>query len=126
MVVGTTRDAPHGFRPFAGTVDVVVLTLSTGRLHLVLVRPGVPPFEGMWAIPGGFKRPEETLDEAAAGELLEETGVDGTSLLRQFGAYGDPERDPRMHLVAVAYLAVPRAGHGAPRGTDASAARLAH
>ena len=72
------------------------------------MRRGEAPFEGMWAIPGGFKRPTETLDEAAKRELAEETGVDAASLLTQFGAYGDPERDPRMNVVTVAYLAVLR------------------
>ena len=80
--------------------------MSEGRLHVLLVRRGEEPFEGMWAIPGGFKRPNETLDEAATRELIEETGVDAASLLTQFGAYGDPGRDPRMNVVTVAYLAV--------------------
>ena len=112
------------FPAFAVTVDVVVLTMSDGGLHVLLVRRGVTPFEGMWAIPGGFKRPAETLDEAAKRELLEETGVDGASLLRQFGAYGDPGRDPRMNVVTVAYLAVLREVHGIAAGTDAAAAAL--
>jgi 8-oxo-dGTP diphosphatase len=112
------------FPAFAVTVDVVVLTMSEGRLHVLLVRRGVPPFEGLWAIPGGFKRPTETLDEAAKRELLEETGVDGASLLRQFGAYGDPERDPRLNVVTVAYLAVLRDVLGIAAGTDAAAADL--
>jgi 8-oxo-dGTP diphosphatase len=116
---------PSQFPAFAVTVDVVVLTMSEGRLHVLLVRRGVPPFEGMWAIPGGFKRPTETLDEAAKRELLEETGIDGASLLRQFGAYGDPERDPRMNVVTIAYLAVLREVHGIAGGTDATAADLA-
>jgi 8-oxo-dGTP diphosphatase len=113
---------PSLFPAFAVTVDVVVLTMSDGGLHVLLVRRGVTPFEGMWAIPGGFKRPAETLDEAAKRELLEETGVDGASLLRQFGAYGDPGRDPRMNVVTVAYLAVLREVHGIAAGTDAAAA----
>jgi len=115
---------PTQFPAFAVTVDVVVLTLADNRLHVLLVQRGVPPFEGMWAIPGGFKRPEETLDEAAARELLEETGIDGASLLRQFGAYGDPERDPRMNVVTVAYLVVLREVKGILGGTDATAAAL--
>jgi 8-oxo-dGTP diphosphatase len=115
---------PGQFPAFAVTVDVVVLTMSEGLLHVLLVRRGVPPFEGMWAIPGGFKRPAETLDEAAKRELLEETGIDGASLLRQFGAYGDPERDPRMNVVTVAYLAVLRDVLGIVAGTDAAAAAL--
>jgi 8-oxo-dGTP diphosphatase len=73
------------------TVDVVILTMSGGVLQALLVRRGGAPFKGMWAIPGGFKRP---LDEAAKRELVEETGVDAASLLTQFGAYGDPGRDP--------------------------------
>jgi len=92
---------PSQFPAFAVTVDVVVLTISDGRLHVLLVRRGVTPFEGMWALPGGFKRPNETLDEAAERELVQETGVDDTSLLTQFGAYGDPERDPRMNIAGV-------------------------
>ena len=115
---------PSQFPAFAVTVDVVVMTMAGGRLHVLLIRRGVPPFEGMWAIPGGFKRPEETLDEAAKRELLEETGVDGASLLRQFGAYGDPGRDPRMNVVTVAYLAVLREVLGVAGGTDAAAADL--
>ena len=120
----TTTYDPSEFPPFAVTVDVVVLTLSEARLHVLLVRRGVPPFEGMWAIPGGFKRPDESLDEAARRELLEETGVDGARLLRQFGAYGDPERDPRMNVVTIAYLAVLREVRGIVGGTDAAAAEL--
>src|SRR5437763_16746180 len=96
---------PSRFPAFAVTVDVVILTMCDSRLHVLLVRRGVAPFEGMWAIPGGFKRPAETLDEAAKRELLEETGIDGASLLRQFGAYGDPEREPRMKVVTVGFLA---------------------
>ena len=97
---------PSEFPAFAVTVDVVILTMSEGMLQALLVCRGEAPFEGMWAIPGGFKRPVETLDEAARRELHEETGVDAASLLTQFGAYGDPERDPRMNVVTVAYLAV--------------------
>ncbi len=78
----------------------------------------------MWAIPGGFKRPVETLDEAAQRELAEETGVDAASLLTQFGAYGDPGRDPRMNVVTVAYLAVLRDVESVAGGADAAAAAL--
>ena len=60
---------PSHFPPFAVTVDVVILTMSDGLLHVLLVCRGEAPFEGMWAIPGGFKRPTETLDEAAKREL---------------------------------------------------------
>lgn len=115
---------PSKFPPFAVTVDVVILTMADGVLNVLLVRRGEAPFEGMWAIPGGFKRPDETLDEAARRELCEETSVDVPSLLTQFGAYGDPGRDPRMNVVTVAYLAVLRDVGGIVAGTDAADAAL--
>jgi 8-oxo-dGTP diphosphatase len=130
-VTTKTRDGevPAGYDPsqfpaFAVTVDVVILTMSEGTLHVLLVRRGEAPFEGMWAIPGGFKRPTETLDEAAKRELREETGVDAASLLTQFGAYGDPERDPRMNVVTIAYLAVLRDVGAVVAGSDAEDASL--
>jgi 8-oxo-dGTP diphosphatase len=115
---------PSQFPAFAVTVDVVILTMSESRLHVLLVRRGEAPFEGMWAIPGGFKRPAETLDEAAQRELTDETGVDAASLLRQFGAYGDPGRDPRMNVVTIAYLAPLRDVGTLVAGTDAAYASL--
>ncbi len=115
---------PSQFPAFAVTVDVVILTMSEGLLHVLLVCRGEAPFEGMWAIPGGFKRPAETLDEAAKRELAEETGVDAASLLSQFGAYGDPGRDPRMNVVTIAYLAVLRDVGAVVGGSDAAAAAL--
>src|SRR6202171_2360789 len=126
----TTRGkVPAGYDPtqfpaFAVTVDIVILTMSDSRPHVLLVRRGVAPCKGMWAIPGGFKRPTETLNDAAKRELAEETGVDSASLLTQFGAYGDPGRDPRMNVVTVAYLAVLRSVGAVVAGTDAAAAAL--
>jgi 8-oxo-dGTP diphosphatase len=125
----TARQAPADYDPsrfpaFAVTVDVVILTMREGLLHVLLVCRGEAPFEGMWAIPGGFKRPAETLDEAAMRELAEETGVEAASLLTQFGAYGDPERDPRMNVVTIAYLAVLRDVGTLAAGSDAAAASL--
>ena len=122
--MSTNTYDPAEFPAFAVTVDVVVLTMANERLQVLLVQRGVDPFAGMWAIPGGFKRPTETLDDAARRELREETGVDGAALLRQFGAYGDPDRDPRMNVVTVAYVAV-IGDIGTPAAsTDAAAAAL--
>ena len=119
----SASEPPHGYDPsqfpaFAVTVDIVILTMSEGDLKALLVRRGVEPFQGMWAIPGGFKRPNETLDEAAARELREETSIDSVAVLTQLGAYGDPGRDPRMNVVTVAYLhaAARLAGHGGTSG----------
>jgi 8-oxo-dGTP diphosphatase len=115
---------PSQFPAFAVTVDVVILTMTQGALHVLLVRRGQAPFEGMWAIPGGFKLPTETLGQAAKRELVEETGVDAASLLTQFGSYGDPGRDPRMNVVTVGYLAVLRDVGTVVAGTDAADASL--
>jgi 8-oxo-dGTP diphosphatase len=115
---------PSQFPAFAVTVDVVILTMARGSLHVLLVRRGQAPFEGMWAIPGGFKLPTETLDQAAARELAEETGVEAATLLTQFGAHGDPGRDPRMNVVTVGYLAVMREVGNVKAGTDADYASL--
>jgi len=112
------------FPAFGVTVDVVILTMSEGAVHVLLVRRGEAPFKGVHAIPGVFKRPTETLDEAAKRELAEETGVDAASLLTQFGAYGDPGRDPRLNVVTVGYLAVLRDVGAIVAGTDAADASL--
>src|ERR687895_853562 len=124
-----TEPTPPGYDPsdfpaFAVTVDVVILTMSDGTLHVLLIRRGEAPYQDMWAIPGGFKRPNETLDEAAKRELGEETGVDAASLLAQFGAYGDPGRDPRMNVVTIGYLAVIRDVGAVTPGSDAADAAL--
>jgi 8-oxo-dGTP diphosphatase len=88
------------------TVDAVVMTIVSEQLHVVLIRRDQGPFAGDWALPGGFKRPDETLDAAVARELREEAGLDAAGHLSQLGAYGDPDRDPRLNVVTVAYRAV--------------------
>ena len=109
---------------FAVTVDVVILTMVDGRLNVLLVKRRDDPYQGQWALPGGFKRPNETLDEAAIRELREETGVAAPAHLAQFRAYGDPGRDPRTNVVTVGYLAVTPDVRGIIADTDADEARL--
>lgn len=121
--------APEGYDAtdyptFAVTVDVVILTMVDNRLHVLLVKRADDPYKGQWALPGGFKRPDETLDEAAIRELREETGVAAPAHLAQFGAYGDPGRDPRTNVVTVGYLAVTPDVGAILAGTDADEARL--
>lgn len=123
---------PRAYAPVAVTVDVVALTLRQGRLHVLLVERGGPPYQGCWALPGGFLRAgEEGLEQAAARELAEETGLEGTAdsdlalsrvHLEQLGTYGAPDRDPRMHVVSVAYLAFAPDLPDPRAGSDAAAA----
>lgn len=116
---------PSAYPPFAVTVDIVVLTIADDRLQVVLIERGAPPFQGSWALPGGFVRIDEDLDTAAVRELSEETGLDyAPRFLEQFGVYGDPARDPRMRVVSVGYVAfVPDVADPAA-GTDAAEAHL--
>ena len=87
------------------TVDVVIFTVRDKRLTLLLIQRKESPFEGCWALPGGFVRPEETLEGAARRELAEETGVTNV-FLEQLRAFGDPGRDPRTWVITVAHTAL--------------------
>lgn len=87
------------------TVDIVIFTLSEGDLKVLLVERDVEPFKGVWAIPGGFVRLNESLDDAAKRELKEETGAEGV-YLEQLFTFGDPHRDPRGRVITVAYFAL--------------------
>ena len=92
---------------FSVTVDLVLLTIRDGSLCALVVRRGIAPYKGRWALPGGFVLPHEDLDAAAVRELREETGVDASAgHLEQLGSYGTPGRDPRGRVVTVAYLAL--------------------
>jgi 8-oxo-dGTP diphosphatase len=105
-------------------VDVVALALVDGVLRVLLVRRGTPPFQGRWALPGGYLEVDEDLAPAAARELGEETGVVlEPGSLRQLGAYGDPGRDPRGRAVSVAFLAELNEEAAAQGGSDADEAR---
>ncbi|WP_217141541.1 NUDIX domain-containing protein [Streptomyces sp. AC627_RSS907] len=115
----------YAFEPFAVTVDLAVLTLRAGALHVLLVERGQEPYAGRWALPGGFLRPAESAEAAARRELAEETGLsDVTGLhLEQLRTYSEPGRDPRMRVVSVAFAALlpdPPEPHA---GTDAAEAR---
>ena len=105
------------------TVDVVIFALHAAELQVLLIRRGVPPFEGHWALPGGFIHEQESLDDAARRELEEETGVRDV-YIEQLYTFGDPRRDPRGRVVTIAYYAL-LTGEHAPlaAGSDAAAAR---
>ena len=109
--------------PVHVTVDIVIFTIRADRLNVLLVRRGVPPFEGRWAIPGGFVREAESLEAAALRELEEETEVRDV-YLEQLYTFGEPGRDPRGRVITVAYYALIAADRPAPvGGSDAAAAR---
>ncbi|MFH8612446.1 NUDIX hydrolase [Streptomyces sp. NPDC018029] len=114
----------YAFEPFAVTVDLAVFTVRDGALHVLLVERGQEPYAGRWALPGGFVLPEESAEQAAGRELAEETGIAdvGRLHLEQVRTYSDPDRDPRMRVVSVAFAALvpdPPEVHG---GGDAARA----
>ncbi|MFF2197115.1 NUDIX domain-containing protein [Streptomyces sp. NPDC058157] len=101
---------PYAFEPFAVTVDLAVLTVRGGALHVLLIRRGQEPYAGAWALPGGFVLPRESAETAALRELAEETGLPpelvGALHLEQLRTYSEPDRDPRMRVVSVAFTAL--------------------
>jgi 8-oxo-dGTP diphosphatase len=86
-------------------VDCVVFGLDEGDLKIVLIQRGLEPYEGRWALPGGFVRLDESLDDAAIRELREETGIKNV-FLEQLYTFGTVDRDPRGRVVSVAYYAL--------------------
>jgi 8-oxo-dGTP diphosphatase len=119
----TTRNV-NGYVAPALTADAVLLK---GR-EALLVRRANPPFQGSWALPGGFVEVGERVEDCARRELLEETGLRG-DVVDLLGVYSDPDRDPRGHTVTVVYVmkvgGVVDLGRGfqASAGDDAAEAR---
>lgn len=110
-----TYEYPRG----AVTVDCVVFGLDEDDLKVMLIQRNLPPFEGKWALPGGFVHLEETLEEAARRELEEETGLCKV-FLQQLHTFGAVDRDPRERVISVAYYALVKlSDHRVQAATDA-------
>ena len=108
-------------RPSVAT-DVCIFTILNNELAVALIERREPPYG--WALPGGFLKPDETLDECATRETMEETGL-VTENLFQFGTFSDPNRDPRTWVLSIAYFTLMRADKiDLVAGSDAAAAEL--
>jgi 8-oxo-dGTP diphosphatase len=105
------------------TVDCAVFGFDDGELKVLLIQRALDPFKGSWALPGGFVRLDETLDEAARRELYEEAGL-ANVFLEQLYTFGAVDRDPRERIVSVAHYALVKlSDHRARAATDAAHAQ---
>ena len=89
----------------AVTTDCVILTFHEDKLKILLIRRGIEPYKGQWALPGGFLRMDESAEEGAYRELQEETGVTGCRI-KQFHTFSAPDRDPRERVITIAFYAL--------------------
>jgi 8-oxo-dGTP diphosphatase len=87
----------------AVTADIIILKLFNNQQSVLLIERKHPPFEGMWALPGGFLEMDETLEEAALRELHEETGITGVKLA-QFHTFSKVNRDPRHRTITTVFI----------------------
>ncbi len=96
-----TYEYPHP----AVTTDIVIFTIRQDELKILLIKRALQPYQGMWALPGGFVNLEESLEDGARRELAEETGIRDV-YLEQLYSFGEPDRDPRERVITVAYYAL--------------------
>ncbi len=120
----------------AVTTDCVIFGFDGTRLKVLLIRRGLEPYKGRWAFPGGFLNMNESAEEGALRELMEETGLDWTSspaaegnaqnlkkgYIRQLHTFSNPDRDPRERVITIAYYALVRLQE-VRGGDDAAEAR---
>ena len=112
-----TYDYPH---PAVAT-DCVVYGFDGHELKILLIERGIEPYKGMWALPGGFLRMDETAEQCAVRELQEETGLSLT-YLKQFKTFSDVNRDPRERVISIAFYALAQKSD-VQGGDDAAQAR---
>ncbi len=111
-----TYEYPHP----AVTTDIVIFTVRDAKLNVLLIKRGAEPYKQSWALPGGFVRIDEHIDDCAKRELFEEAGLDNV-YLEQLYTFGKPNRDPRERVISVAYYTLtPSEGLSLKAGTDAA------
>jgi len=101
----------------AVTVDAVLFSEQSNQWQVLLIQRKNPPFQDMWALPGGFIDENEAPQNAAARELEEETTLKGIEL-HELGFFGEPKRDPRDHTVSLVYWAIVEAENLQPQAAD--------
>jgi 8-oxo-dGTP diphosphatase len=104
------------------TVDAVVFRTANNKTELLLIQRKFPPYQNKWALPGGFVDMDETLEEAVARELKEETGLTGIKL-KQLKAFSTVNRDPRGRTISVVFWGINKTGLTANAGDDAAKTR---
>jgi 8-oxo-dGTP diphosphatase len=104
----------------AVTADVCILRKIKGRHFVLLIERKHPPFEGLWALPGGFLEMDETLEEAALRELQEETGITGVELT-QFHTFSKVDRDPRHRTITTVFIGYTDKNTAEPEAGDDAA-----
>jgi len=106
----------------AVSADIAVFRKAGQPLEILLIKRKNPPFQGIWALPGGFMEIDETLEETAARELEEETGLKNVEL-QQFKTFSQVDRDPRTRIVTTVFFGiVPPENSVAMGGDDAESA----
>jgi len=103
----------------AVTADIIILKGNNVQQFVLLIERKHPPFEGMWALPGGFLEMDETLEEAALRELQEETGITGVDL-KQFHTFSKVNRDPRHRTITTVFIGFTDNNVKAVAGDDAA------
>jgi 8-oxo-dGTP diphosphatase len=106
----------------AVTADIIILKNNNDKQFVLLIERKHPPFEGMWALPGGFLNMDETLEEAALRELQEETGITGVKL-KQFHTFSKVDRDPRHRTITTVFIGYTDENISIEAGDDAAKAQ---
>jgi 8-oxo-dGTP diphosphatase len=123
MEVTVTGSYYYAYPHPAVTTDIVLFCIRQQHLQLLLIQRAAEPFQGMWALPGGFLETDEDLEACAKRELEEETGIRDI-YLEQLYTFGKPDRDPRERIISVAYFALAQSKQLTPQaGSDARQAR---